>query len=128
MTVPPAPEWAALQTPARHGDEPSPEMRLVRAVFDDGVRTATRSPTPGRRRQQRLHLEARAWVEDDDRSWPFAFANVCELLGLDPDAVRRRILLGRVQPETDRRRTRSGRWGPRTGPPRQPDAATNEAP
>lgn len=117
MAILRAPEWNSLQTPARQGDEPPPEMRLVRAVFDDGIRAATRRPESGRRRQLRLYLEARAWVEDDDRAWPFAFANVCDLLGLDPDAVRRRVLLGYVQPDTDRRRTRSGRWGRRQAAP-----------
>jgi len=111
MSAQSTPAWHSLRTPARLGDEPSPEMRLVLAVFEDGIRAATRRPDAGRRRQQRLYREARAWVEDDDRAWPFAFANVCELLGLDPSAVRQRVLLGCIQPDTDRRRTRSGRWG-----------------
>jgi hypothetical protein len=94
-----------IYRPPSANHEQSPEMRLVLAVFEDGIRAATRRFTGGNRREQRDHLDARAWVQDTDREWPFAFANVCDLLGLDADAVRRRVLLGRV-PETDGRRNR----------------------
>jgi hypothetical protein len=92
----------------RRNDEPTPEMRLVLAVFEDAIRAAS-NPAPRTRRQRREQQEARNWVQDDDRAWPFAFANVCDLLGLDAGAVRRRIFLGRVFPEADGRRTRHAR-------------------
>jgi hypothetical protein len=116
-------------------------MRLVLAVFEDAIRAAARQPT-GRSRRARLdYLEARAWVEDTDRSWPFAFPNVCDLLGLDADAVRRRVLLGHVPADTDGRRQRRGRLPcavahePAAGAPRHdgreagtPSAAARQAP
>jgi len=91
----------------RGSDAHSPEMRLVLALFEDAIRSATRHPAGRNRREHREYLNARAWVQNDDRNWPFAFANVCDLLGLDASAVRRQVLLGRVVPEHNRRR-RSG--------------------
>lgn len=89
--------------------ENSPELRLVLAVFEDAVRAAIRRPTGRSRRAQREYLEAWAWVQGTDRAWPFAFPNVCDLLGLDPDAVRQQLLRGHVSVVADGRRRRSGR-------------------
>ena len=97
--------------PGRGTDEYSPEMRLVLALFEDALRSIARHPTARNRREHREYLDARAWVQDNDREWPFAFANVCDLLGLEPSAVRQRVLLGGVLPEPDRRRNRSARSG-----------------
>jgi hypothetical protein len=68
-----------------------PEMRLVAAILNDAVErvvcnVGARCGTP-----RREFLEARDWLWDDTRGWPFAFANVCDLLGLDATAVRERL-------------------------------------
>jgi hypothetical protein len=92
----------------RGGREYPPEMRLVLAVFEDAIRAAARPPSIRNGRGQRDYVDARAWVQETDRAWPFAFPNVCDLLGLDADAVRRRVLRGGVQLETDGRRRSQG--------------------
>src|SRR5215468_3981998 len=35
---------------------------------------------------------AEAWIAAVDREWPFSFQNVCEALGIDPDALRAALL------------------------------------
>ena len=71
----------------------SPEMRLVVAVLEDAVRVVTQDPNGLRRREREEFLRARTWLLDDSREWPFAFANVCDLLGLDVAAVRQQLPL-----------------------------------
>ena len=68
-----------------------PEVSLVAAIFDDAIRCARRS---GRAVTHRQSEEALAWIASDRRDWPFAFANVCEFLGMDAHVVRRRLRTG----------------------------------
>src|SRR5215813_13284929 len=35
---------------------------------------------------------AEAWIAAVDREWPLSFENVCETLGVDPDALRAALL------------------------------------
>lgn len=66
-----------------------PEKRLMLAVLEDAVgiyqKCAVAAATAGRRD----FLEAQSWIESDDVRWPFSFRNICEALGLEPDALRR---------------------------------------
>jgi hypothetical protein len=66
-----------------------PEKRLMLAVLEDGVGTFQKySGVPGRR-ARRLFTEAEEWFASDDVEWPFAFVNVCQGLGLEPQYIRR---------------------------------------
>ena len=65
-----------------------PEVSLVAAIFDDAVRCARRS---GRAVTHRQTEEALEWIASDRRDWPFAFANVCDFLGMDAHVVRMRL-------------------------------------
>ena len=44
------------------------------------------------RDRQRLYWQAYQWVASDDRQWPFTFVNLCEILHVQPDALRQRML------------------------------------
>jgi len=76
------------QLPLRGNYLNSPEMHLVAAIFEDAVHCVLRNTGVRRGRRWYEYLEARDWIMDDRRDWPFAFANVCELLTLDVTAVR----------------------------------------
>jgi hypothetical protein len=39
-----------------------------------------------------LYREAYQWVVSDDRSWPYSFLNICDLLGLCAGALRAELL------------------------------------
>jgi len=78
----------------RAAAERFPEMRLVVALLEDAIHCVMQHRGVLRRRERREFLEARAWLLDDSRDWPFAFANVCDLLGLDAAAVRRCLPIG----------------------------------
>jgi hypothetical protein len=65
-----------------------PEKRLMLAVLEDVVDILVRY-RGGCERKQQLRREAEEWVDSDDRESPFAFLNLCDALGLEPDCVRR---------------------------------------
>ena len=70
----------------------TPEHRLMAAVLEDALHVALK-PTLGDRRSLRAQTDE--WLFSDDASWPFAFVNVCDALGLDPVWLRNRVLAER---------------------------------
>jgi len=64
------------------------------AVLEDAIRCIERGRRSRRRGSCARAAEAVAWVRSDDRAWPFAFASICDVLGLDVDAVRAGLLGG----------------------------------
>jgi hypothetical protein len=42
--------------------------------------------------EREFYLDAHRWVTSDDSNWPFSFLNVCQLLNLAPETVRREML------------------------------------
>jgi hypothetical protein len=65
-----APGVAALQ----------PEKRLMLAVLEDAVLHYLRGPA--------FAPDTVEWFASNDTSWPYSFANLCDSLSLDRDAVR----------------------------------------
>ena len=89
-----------------HGtSDTSGPIALMLAVLEEAARCIEQ----GRRRRhpgiRKLAAEAEAWVRCDSREWPFAFASICDVLGLDVDAARARLLAG-GEHLTGERRTR----------------------
>lgn len=68
---------------------PEPERRLRLAVLEDALRYYCEGAGDVSRRARLLHDDAAEWFASPDRSDGFAFENVCDALGLDPDAIRR---------------------------------------
>jgi hypothetical protein len=65
-----------------------PEKRLMLAVLEDAVGTFQKCVSATNRRDRRFFSEAEEWFEALDADWPFAFANVCEALSLEPEFIR----------------------------------------
>jgi len=65
------------------------ERRLMAAVLEDAIRVYQQEAGSRNRRRQRLFRETEEWIESTDKSWPFSFERVCEVLRLDPDYLRR---------------------------------------
>jgi len=65
------------------------ERRLMLAVLEDAVEMYRKhcGPRPGRNRQ--LFLDAESWIDSDERTWMFSFLNLCDVLELDPEYLRR---------------------------------------
>ncbi len=80
-----------------------PEKRLMLAVLEDAVATFQRGALTTGRTALREFAEVRAWFESEDTRWPYAFMNVCHVLGFDPEYLRRglrRWLAGVAQRKT----------------------------
>jgi hypothetical protein len=90
-----------ISAAAQWMNDTSGPIALMRAVLEDAARCIER----GRQRRHRaLAAEAEAWVRCDSREWPFAFASICDVLGLEADAVRTRLLADRKSPTDERRK------------------------
>jgi hypothetical protein len=57
---------------------------LMLAILEDAIRAYLGPPGPSRE-------EAAFWITDPRHRWVFSFSVVCEVLGLEPSAVRRAV-------------------------------------
>jgi hypothetical protein len=65
------------------------EKRLMLAVLEDAVGTFQKFAHVSGRRARRLFAEAEEWFASTDTQWPFAFINICQALGLEPEYIQR---------------------------------------
>ncbi len=79
------------QVAVSSGTEHRPALELVAAMLEDALRCVLRNVDARRGPKRRQFVEACNWFLDDRREWPFAFVNVCELLGIDAAAVRQTL-------------------------------------
>ena len=66
----------------------SGEKALMLAVLEDGIRCFQEHLRNRRLKPHLLSVQAEEWMRAEDWDWPFSFNNVCETLGLDPEALR----------------------------------------
>ena len=64
------------------------ERRLMIAVLEDAVNCFMKQLHATDPKARQLFLEAAEWVTTDDRTWFFAFANICDTLDLNPEYIR----------------------------------------
>ena len=64
------------------------ERRLMIAVLEDAVHCFMKQIHATDPKARQLYQEAAEWIADEDRTWFFAFDNVCETLDLNPAYVR----------------------------------------
>ena len=81
-----------LQQGHRRDSYLSGEKALMLAVLEDGIRCFQEHLRNPRSNPRLLSQQAEAWIRAVDYEWPFSFNNVCETLGIDPDALRERLL------------------------------------
>jgi hypothetical protein len=65
-----------------------PEKRLMLAILEDAISRYQENMFSQDKRGKRHFQEVEEWIADADSGWIFAFENVCESLGLNPDYVR----------------------------------------
>jgi len=79
----------------RHDASLRPEKRLMLAVLEEAVADFQKYVVASSREGQHLFRELEHWFASDDREWPFAFASICDALGLEADWLRRGLALWR---------------------------------
>jgi hypothetical protein len=69
-----------------------PEKRLVLAILEDAINCFQDNLFARTGKKKKLFREAEEWIVEDGGDWIFSFANVCELLGFNPEYVRQGLL------------------------------------
>jgi hypothetical protein len=64
------------------------ERRLMIAVLEDAVNCFMKQIHATDPKARQLYVDAEEWISNEDRTWFFAFDNVCDTLDLNPDYVR----------------------------------------
>ena len=88
------PSQASASLSARDGESRLPSFdnrRLMRAVLAEALLTYRTGLSARSARQRVEACSIEAWVSSQDTDWPFAFENVCDSLGIDPNAIRDRM-------------------------------------
>ncbi len=79
---------STLGTPATSGKV---NRRLMLAVLNEALQTYAAGLTSRSATRRCDANKAEAWILSDSADWPFAFVNVCTVLGVDPDYIRGRM-------------------------------------
>lgn len=75
----------------RRGEPLEPERSLLIALLEDAIDSYRKYHRAQDRQGRERFREAEDWLMADDSDWIFSFRNVCELLALDPEYIRRGV-------------------------------------
>src|SRR5438552_6860919 len=101
-TLLPSQYFAALRRKGAH----EPERRLVVAVLQDAVDCFQKHLVARDRKARQLYLDAEEWICSDDRSWPFSFENVCDLLQINAEYLRTGLLAWKERQRNEKPRAK----------------------
>jgi len=65
------------------------EKRLILSVLEDAVECFMKCIDSPTSKGQRLFRDADEWINLEDKHWVFSFDNVCDMLDINPDYMRR---------------------------------------
>ena len=65
------------------------EYQLIVAVLQDAIECFQKHLFDQDDKGRELFEDAQMWIASDDRRWPFSFQNICAILGINPDYLRR---------------------------------------
>lgn len=70
----------------------APEVEMAKGVLTQAKRDLRRFRNAQDPVGREMFRDAYTWITANDFSWPYSFLNVCEALGLSPDALRDDLL------------------------------------
>jgi len=85
-----------------------PEKELLRAILEDAIHCYRKYRAAKDRTGRERFREAEEWIMGGGDDWIFSFVNVCELLALDPQFVRRALRKSNQRTEPEKSQSRSG--------------------
>src|SRR5712692_6076902 len=65
------------------------EKRLILSVLEDAIECFMKCIDSPTNKGQKLFRDAEEWINLQDRHWVFSFDNVCEMLDIHPEYMRR---------------------------------------
>jgi hypothetical protein len=89
------------------------EQRLMAAILEEAIAGYSKSSAPKGSQARQILRDTERWLRSKDQTWTFSFLRVCEMLSLDPVAIRRAL----------RERRDSQAAQPRPAPRRLPPAS-----
>jgi hypothetical protein len=93
----------------RRGEHLEPEKALLLAILEDAIHCYRKYRAARDRAGRERFREAEQWIMEKGDDWLFSFENVCELLGLDPQFIRRGVRELNANPTaSERAHRRSG--------------------
>ncbi|HSD09643.1 MAG TPA: hypothetical protein VLF14_01565 [Candidatus Binatia bacterium] len=99
------------------------EKRLMAAVLADAVEVYMKQAFNPDARARQLFLDAETWIfSNEPTPWLFSFSNISDVLGLEPEYIRRGLLEWRRKRVPTIRASETFRRAPcasRSAPPRQ---------
>ena len=84
----------------RRSEHFEPEKALLRAILEDAVHCYRKYQLAQNRAGRERFREVERWIIGSSNDWIFSFDNVCQLLGLDPMYVLRRLRERNAYPAT----------------------------
>lgn len=93
----------------RRSEYLEPEKALLLALLEDAIHCYRKFAAARNRLARQQFQEAEQWLMGGGDGWVFSFENVCELLGLDPEYVRRGLREAAERPAAERRPRRHAR-------------------
>jgi len=75
----------------------APEQRLMIAVVQDAINCIEKYRFATDHRGRRLFDEVMQWLGAKETGWPYSFEFICEVLGLNANAVRHRLGVAQEQ-------------------------------
>ena len=95
---------AQMSWGARRDGNTSGARALMLAILEDAMLCIEQGRGPRHRRTRQVAAEAETWMRSDCGEWLFSFASICDVLGIDADALRARLLLNNVEHPANRGR------------------------
>ena len=93
----------------RRSEHLEPEKALLMAILEDAIHCYRKYRAARDRAGRERFREVEQWIMKEGDDWLFSFNNVCEVLGLDPQYIRRGVRELSASPaETERPRRRAG--------------------
>src|ERR1700759_1685360 len=65
------------------------EKRLILSVLEDAIECFMKCRDSATNKGQRLYRESDEWIALEDKHWGFSFDNVCDMLDINPEYMRR---------------------------------------
>jgi len=80
-----------------HSRSIPPERMLALSVLWQAAMDLQKCKFTRHRQKMRLYREAYKWVASNDRTWPYSFVNLCEVLSLSPEGIRAKLLFDELR-------------------------------
>src|SRR5919197_4058402 len=68
------------------------EEKLMLAVLEHAIEYFQKYVLAKHENDKKLFQEAEEWILDKNSDWLYSFENICEVLGLNPDYMRRGLM------------------------------------